>query len=70
MCATVIVIVDGRVGAFSFSTGVKFQREQTLLEWAKNDFDACINYLLSNGKEDEAEIVFEQLVRITIPRSR
>lgn len=58
-----VVTVGKRAGVFSFSTGYIFKREQTLLEWAKNDFDACFNYLLRQGKEDMAEELFKVLTR-------
>lgn len=58
-----VVTVGKRSGVFSFATGYIFKREQTLLEWAKNDFDACFNYLFRQGKEDMAEELFEVLTR-------
>ena len=68
MCT--IVNVGNRVGTFSFATGYAFKREPTLTEWAKDDFDACFNYLFNQGMEDIAEELFERLVRTMCGNAR
>ena len=65
MCGTTIVSVNGKVGTFSFTIGVRWKTEPTLLEWAKRDFDACFAYLFAQKREDEAELLFEVLTRVT-----
>lgn len=66
MCEPVIVQMGGRVGTFSFSTGFRSSRYPTLLEWAKADFDACMSYLFMHGMDDDAEVIFEKLVRTQV----
>lgn len=67
MCTTAIVSIGNRFGTFSFSTGVQFKKEPSLLEWAKADFDACFAYLFAQGRDEEAEVLFERLCRLANP---
>ena len=68
MCEVTQLLIGSQVGTFSFTTGVVWQRQITLIEWAKKDFDACFSYLFNQGREEDAELLFEHLVRITNPR--
>lgn len=70
MCTANIVKVGNRFGTFTFSTGYRFKQQPTMLEWAKADFDACFSYLFIQGREEEAEMLFDQLVRTVTIRSR
>lgn len=67
MCEVTQVVVNNNIGTFSFSTGIVWQRQMTLIEWARKDFDACFRYLFNQGRDEEAEVLFEHLVRITSP---
>jgi hypothetical protein len=63
MCTSSVVQVGAAFGTFSFSDGIRVRKEPTTLEWAKRDFDACMAYLFNHNREDEAEFIFEILVR-------
>jgi hypothetical protein len=68
MCTTTIVTVGSTFGTYSFSDGIKVRRQLTTLEWARRDFDACMAYLFKHHREEEAELIFEILVRTQVPR--
>lgn len=63
MCTESIVRVGNQVGVFSFARGYTFKQPQTLIEWARRDFDACFTYLFRNGHEETAEELFNVLER-------
>lgn len=67
MCIESIVRVGDRVGVFSFARGYTFKQPETLIEWAKKDFDA---YLFRNGQEETAEELFDMLEKTLCRNTR
>ena len=58
-----VVTRYGVYGVHDFVSGFQTKRELTMLEWAKQDFDACMNYLFVHNMHEEAEGVFDILSR-------
>lgn len=53
----------GVYGVHDFASGFQAKCEMSLLEWAKQDFDACMNYLFVHNMHEEAESIFDVLSR-------
>lgn len=59
MCTTTIVRVGKHFGVFSFSTGVVFKRQPSLLEEWKSNPNAVLERLAREGRWEELETLME-----------
>lgn len=58
-----VVNSKGVYGVHDFAAGFRVKRAPSMLEWAKQDFDACMSYLFKHDLHEEAEQIFDILSR-------
>ncbi len=59
MCTATIICVRGRIGVYSFTTGVAFKQPPSLLEEWKANPNAVLERLAREGRWEELETLME-----------
>ncbi len=63
MCNAVVIVVCGRCGVYSFSSGVSFRREPELCEEWRDNPNAVLERFDREGRLDELEAFIDRLER-------